>query len=296
LAQAQAQATAAKKMLKTAVPGSRDARYAKAALRNARKTASFDRAAEASGVSLSARKASGRGLARLRAVPPATRARMATMICRLVGSGAASGGEFGPIPVLSARKLVKRMLVKRPLANALKEDVVTGRPVTLILPDISPSCAATAQAACDIANAAGYAGVTGSDILVLPHFNGEAPTDEEYRPWFNGRPVTGPAAGFSQQFDQIVNGESRYKVQVVVVIGDHDGEDTYRRLCNLRSIRRMIWLHNAFAQNKRPREATKHPTEDVVRGWPPQASKKLSVVYGCVNAEQMMRGFDMVTR
>jgi hypothetical protein len=270
---------------------------AEIALQQARRKLSFNAAATAAAPSLEARRTAAKAHGRLMAVPPAERRVMATLISRLVGQGRAASAALGPIPVLSARKLVGRMLVKRPLANALKEDDVSGRPVALFLPDISPSCAKTAQAACDIANAAGYAGVVGSDVLVLPHANGVVQENEEYRPWFNGRPVLGPLADFPKQFEEITRGE-RYRIRVAVALGDHDAVDLYQELCQLPKLTRLIWLHNYSAPSLAPRGATVFPSNDnaVRLDWADSERAKLVFVYGCVNKKQMLAGFDQATK
>jgi hypothetical protein len=297
-AAAAAMAAARRKLAEAAAKGPAAVAAAKRALKKARWQTSYNKTAEEAGVSLEARRTQAAANGRLRAVPPAERRAMAALICRLLGQGAAAGGSVGPIPVLSAKKLVKRMLVRRPLANALKEDVITGRPVTLFLPDISPSCARQAQAACDLANAAGYAGVPGSDVLVLPHANGCVEHAEEYRPWFNGRPVEGPLAAFEEQFAAIAQGRARYKIRVVVAIGDHDAVEMYQELAGSRGVQRLLWLHNERHLRdevlREPRLV--RPEHGRVGHWSPEARRKLSFVFGCTNQREMLRGFDLATK
>jgi hypothetical protein len=163
--------------------------------------------------SLEARRRAAGTHGRLRVVPPQLRNKTAELINKLVHESGAAGDRLTPIPILSARKVVKRMLVRRPLGNAFKEDSNAGRPVTLFLPDVSPSCARQAQAACDVANAAGYAGVSGSDVLVFPHSNGEV--EEDYVPWFNGRPNLANLTKTEALFSEITSGRSRYNIRIV---------------------------------------------------------------------------------
>lgn len=266
------------------------ARRAQHLLKNARRAASFDKAAMAAAPSLESRRTIAKAHGRLRTVPVALRTRIAGIINRLVGTTGTAGGNVSTIPVYDSRRLVKRMLVKRPLANALKEDVISGRPVTLFLPDISPSCADQAQVACDMANAAGYAGVSGSDVLVLPHSNGciEGHADE-YIPWFNGKPVAARGEALISLFNAIVTGRSAYKIKVVVAIGDHDAVEMYEQLAALRRVTQLVWLHNSG-----PRRAKLAKSDEFSDRWSDESSRKLKLVYGCHNQNQMLRGLDLV--
>lgn len=261
------------------------------ALKDARRTVS---SGPNSGPSLEARKQIAGAHGRLRNVSPALRAEMAALINLLVGQGKAAGGQMGPIPVLSPRKLVSRMLSQRPLANALKEDVVTGRPVTLFLPDVSPSCARQAQAACDVANAAGYSGVSGSDVLVFPHSNGFIDeTDDTYVPWFNGKPYTTDRAEIARLFREVTSGRGKWRVRAVVIIGDHDGVCLYQQIAALPRIARMAWLHNE--QMDYPKRTLSMAEGDArgLRGWPPESLQKVSMVYGCTTQPHMVKGLRM---
>lgn len=279
-------------------PGDRKAEdavsAAKKSLRKARKKASFNRAAMVSSPSLSARKSVASTHGRLQRVPQKLRSQMADLINRLVSQAGTTGEQLGHIPVLSANKLVRRMLVKRPLRNAFKEDSVSGRPVTLFLPDVSPSCAAQAQHACDLANAAGYAGVKGSDVLVLPHFNGLVNSDENLIPWFNGKPVATNPAEIKQIFADVCGGRSKFKVRVAVFIGDHDAVDQYGSIAALKTVRRVVWLHN-FRDSWSQKDA--QPVDVSSAGylcpdWPPEVLDKLSMMSHCVTMSSMLSGFN----
>jgi hypothetical protein len=237
--------------------------------------------------SLAARTGVSRGLGRLRQVDVKTRQRMATLINQILGGGKA-GDQLTPIPVTDHRRLVKKMLSRRPLTNAFKEDSNSGRPAILFLPDISPSCAAQAQPACDIANAAGYAGVPGADVLVMPHFNGEIDSScEEYMPWCNGRPLTLNRTEQAELFADATAGR-RFNIKAVVIVGDHDGECLYRQMTEQPKFRHIIWLHN-FAS------AAKKPTLVFGSSWFswPTAETRIRLVLGCTNAENMVHGLSL---
>lgn len=271
----------------------RAVRAKKGELKRLRRKASFNEAND-SEPSRTARRQIAGATARLQAVSPSLRTKMAQLINRLVGQSGAMGGALGPTPILSARKLVKRMLVRRPLANALKEDTVTGRPVTLFLPDISPSCASTSQDACDLANAAGYSGVPGSDVLVFPHSNGCVEPDVGYTPWFNGKPMALSLEEQTRLFDDLIAGKSRYRVRVVVALGDHDAVEMYQGMTALRSITRLVWLHNDRLTNDHKQPVLVN--SGLLPEWHPEQLKKLSMVGGCTNRGFMLAGFDLALR
>lgn len=272
------------------------AAQARKKLKAAKRKASFNKAAMASSPSLSARKHLSSSHGRLRRVPHKLRGQMAELINRLVSQAGTTGSQLGTVPVLSATKLVKRMLVRRPLANALKEDSISGRPVTLFLPDVSPSCEAQAQIACDLANAASYAGLTGSDVLVFPHANGHVDAHEDYFPWLNGKPLTTDVKEIPNLFLSVMGGESRFTVRVVVYIGDHDAVDRYGSIAELKTVRRAVWLHNFQSTEADKRVVPMGAGSFLFPDWSPEAGKKLSMVAGCTSMGSMLRGFDLALR
>lgn len=271
---------------------SRMVRTARRKLKQARKAASYNKDSEGTAVSLSSRMHIAKANGRLQRVPQKLRNRMADLINRLVEQGGAAGENLSPIPVLSATKLVKRLVVRRPLTNAFKEDTIIGRPVVLFLPDVSPSCRKQAQVACDLANAAGYAGVSGSDVLVLPHSNGQVDADEAYIPWFNGHPVTTDLSKISRIFNEVCGGLSEFRVRVVVFLGDHDAVRRYGLIADLRSVTRVLWLHNVATRGSYPEPADRR----LLPQWSAGAIGKLSMVAGCVDQPRMLTGFDMALK
>jgi hypothetical protein len=271
-------------------------RQAKKLLRETRKRVSVKPRPVREGPSLSARKHLTTSHGRLRRVPQNLRSQMAELINRLVLQAGTSGSQLGPIPVLSPRKLVNRMLVQRPLQNALKEDSVSGRPVTLFLPDISPSCEAQAQIACDLANAAGYAGISGSDVLVFPHCNGEVSAHEDYFPWLNGKPVTDAVREIPKLYEDVCTGHSRFKVRVVVLLGDHDAVHHYEKIAALKTVLRVVWLHNYRSSSDRRDAALEESSSFLAPGWSTEVMEKLSLVSGCTTTTTMLRGFGLAVK
>ena len=263
------------------------------ALRNKfkQKRAAVSRVPQAAAPSLQERTMVARACGRLHRVPAWLRATMAQVINKLVANGGTAGEEMSQIPSLHASKLVQRMVSHRPLPGALKEDVCKGRPVTLFLPDISPSCAAQAQISCDIANAAGHAGVAGSDVLVFPHSNGcvEADEDQSYTPWFNGRPILNNVENVAKLFDQLIQGESKYKIRVVICIGDHDALRTYRDVANLPDLTNLIWLHN-YCINGSVEPRVVDEQCEAYPLWEPEIKEKLTLVSSCCDQKTIIKG------
>lgn len=241
--------------------------------------------------SMQSRRKMAGARAKLHAVPPRLRAEVAELINRLVMRGPA-GGAPTPIPRYDKSKLVKRLLARRPLPNALQEDVIAGRPVTLLLPDISPSCARQAQTACDLANAAGYAGVPGSDVLIFPHSNGCVDGDDpSFLPWFNGRPLTVVSAEVPELFNAATEGTGVWRIEAVLAIGDHDAYRMYAAIADLPQVRRLVWLHNRLC----PRPAIE-PLAFSHGSATAGAEKKTTLVYGCTNQKTMLQGLKLALR
>ena len=239
-------------------------------------------------VSFEARKSVGRGLAALKRVPLPLQIRMAALINKIINAGA-YGADLDEIPLTCNSKLVRRMLVKKPLVNAYKSDDHRGRPAIAFLPDVSPSCAASARAACDVANAAGYAGVSGTDVVVLPHFNGCVTNGDEYVPWVNGRPH-GNLRKNGDFFSDVCRGRA-YNVKVFVIVGDHDGEELYKEIAsNQRN--RLIWLHNGVFRLKGSKRLTSPLSR---RNWLSKA-KNVAIVSDCRDEASMLAGFSLAAR
>lgn len=233
----------------------------------------------------------------LRKVRPRLRAQVAELINRLVEKGSA-GDTLTPIPLFSAKKVVKRMVVRRPLGNAFKEDSNAGRPVTLFLPDVSPSCSKQAQVACDISNAAGYAGVAGSDVIVFPHSNGEIEPGEgpKCTPWFNGQPKLLHERELKTLFRELTIGPNKYDIRAVVAVGDHHAVALYREIAMRFEIKKFVWLHNKRSPVG-PKVVPLFYSDGTGMGhceaWPAAATKKTTLVVGCVDEATILKGFEL---
>lgn len=271
----------------------------KADIKAARKRQSHAarKAGQQSSPSMHAYKRAAGMCGRLRKVKPRLRARVADLINRLVEKGSA-GDTLTPIPLFSARKVVKRMVVRRPLGNAFKEDSDAGRPVTLFLPDVSPSCSTQAQVACDISNAAGYAGVAGSDVIVFPHSNGEIEPGEgpKCTPWFNGRPKVLTEQELKVLFQELTLGPNKYDIRAVVAVGDHHAVKLYCEIAARFEIKRFVWLHNKKSPEG-PRIVPLFYGDGTHLGsgpeWSPAATKKTTLVVGCVDEQTILKGLEL---
>lgn len=139
-----------------------------------------------------------------------------------------------------------------------------------------------------MANAAGYAGVSGSDVLVLPHSNGCIEGEAaQYIPWFNGKPVSVRGEALEKLFYSITAGRSSYRIRAVVAIGDHDAMELYEQIAAFKSVLRLVWLHNGG------KGGAKLSGQDQLPGWSREGLRKLKLVYGCTNQRQMLRGLDL---
>ena len=261
----------------------------------ARRQSKLDgRRGQSAGPSLESRRRAAGAHGRLQRVSPALRNKTAEIINRLVSDRGTAGDRLTPIPVLSPRKVVKRMVVRRSLSNALKEDCNAGRPVTLFLPDVSWSCEVQAQIACDISNAAGYAGVSGSDVLVFPHSNGEV--EAGYVPWFNGRPKLVPQKEVTAFFRELTAGRSGYDIRVVVAIGDHDAEALYREIAERREVKKLVWLHNHHADSRRAKIVPREHYLFSRLNWSSTALDKTTLVAGCVGCSSILAGLELAIK
>lgn len=281
----------AREALKNADPSR--VKTARRDMRRARKKLSAKQtAASKSAPSFQSRRTIAKATGRLQRVPGPLRNKMAGLINRLVMRGGTAGESLSPIPVTSAPKLVRRMVVRRPLPNALKEDTVAGRPAILFLPDISPSCESQAQIACDLANAAGYAGTSGSDVLVFPHSNGCVERESEYTPWLNGKPMTTETKEITKIFDSVIHGRSEFLIKVIICLGDHDAEELYRDLCTqIPKLHRLIWLHNIGDKAPRPITGGR-----LFPNWRAEAIDKLIMIGGCENRPKMIKGLEIAIK
>lgn len=128
----------------------------------------------------------------------------------------------------------------------------TGRPVILIMADVSGSCSGFSEESVMVAKAASKLGVPGADVLVLSHSNGY-PCELEH----NGKVVPLDAIAVRSGYEHAHTNAGwydaltrRYQIQAVVALGDWDAADDYVRLAQNPMVDRFIWLDNAHCSSR----------------------------------------------
>lgn len=163
-----------------------------------------------------------------------------------------------------------------------------GRPVILIMADVSGSCASFSDQSVKVAIAASSLGVPGADILVLSHSNGY-PIELQH----NGKDVEVSSIGATKYEHAHDNKEwygqllRRYPIQVVVALGDWDAVNDYVFLAFQRSIDRLIWLNNAYCSSRGTVEDGTKETLEKLQSKGLKVSQirhKLTYKDGCKNA------------
>ena len=190
-------------------------------------------------------------------------------------------------------ELVKRLVSHRPLLPARREE--TGRPVILVIADVSGSCASFAAPACDVAQACGALGVPGADVVTVRCYNVWEVQEVRvnHRPMaFDAAQIATPGA-FADWIARTVGGQ----IEVVIGLGDSDEYTTYESFANLPSVERMIWLDNYGSKRL---ENTPTRRQRIAANWrgegggafAPAANRKLTYMVGCGNAEAMVVGVE----
>lgn len=143
-----------------------------------------------------------------------------------------------------------RLKTYRNPAPARREE--QGRPVILIMADVSGSCASFSGQSVAVAKAASSLGVPGADVLVLSHSNGY-PCELEH----NGRTLRIDSIGSQSGYEHAHENESwynalteKFQIQAVIALGDWDAADDYARLAQHPTVERFIWLDNAYSSSR----------------------------------------------
>ncbi|MFQ3638001.1 MAG: hypothetical protein SNJ57_19425 [Cyanobacteriota bacterium] len=122
-----------------------------------------------------------------------------------------------------------------------------GRPVILVMADVSASCSSFSEQSVAVAKAASKLGVPGADVLVLSHSNGY-PEDLEH----NGKAVL---IEFEKIWDSSVMAwydtlTNKFQIQTVIALGDWDAVSEYAYLAQHPTVERLIWLDNAYCSSR----------------------------------------------
>lgn len=143
---------------------------------------------------------------------------------------------------------------------AKKEE--SGRPVILIMADVSGSCAGFSNESVLVAKAASKLGVAGSDVIVLSHSNGH-PCELEH----NGKSVDIDKLIDSKKFDDNSRSSKRkrwnsgkdgfydkliqkYNITVAIALGDWDASHYYYQIAVNPNCEKFIWLDNAHCSSR----------------------------------------------
>ena len=172
-----------------------------------------------------------------------------------------------------------------------------GRPVILLLADVSGSCASFSEESVKVAKAASKLGIQGTDILVVSHYNG-TPHEME----INGEVVDvrsikakavkktadngcnwGNSSGWYETLMQ------RYNITVCIALGDWDGSLEYAYIAQHPQCEKFIWLDNAHCSSRgtvqdRTKFALDHYAKNFTGIKIPVLRQKLIYRDGCKDA------------
>lgn len=172
-----------------------------------------------------------------------------------------------------------------------------GRPVILLLADVSGSCASFSEESVKVAKAASKLGIQGTDILVVSHYNG-TPHEMEV----NGEVVDvrsikakavkktadngcnwGNSSGWYETLMQ------RYNITVCIALGDWDGSLEYAYIAQHPQCEKFIWLDNAHCSSRgtvqdRTKFALDHYAKNFTGIKIPVLRQKLIYRDGCKDA------------
>lgn len=209
-----------------------------------------------------------------------------------------SAGASGYSPRYDHQQLVERLFSHRSLQAARREE--TGRPVILVIADVSGSCASFADPACRVAQACGASGIPGADIVTVRVTN--IWSVEEVR--INNQPVHPADAQIASPaaFADWLTRTCGNPLEVVIGLGDSDEFDTYEEFASQPHVERLIWLDN-YGCNRQNNTPT--PRRVIAAGWhgenggtfaAPMARRKLTYLIGCGDADAMVRGLERAIR
>ena len=132
----------------------------------------------------------------------------------------------------------------------------SGRPAMLVLPDVSGSMNAFAEAVVALASAAAQLGVSGADVVVVVHANGYPLEMQVNAQRVQSLPDMGDDE-VMRFYEQLLR---RYAIRAVIAAADWDGDWLYRWLAKQPHIERVFWLDVYCCSYGEPR----------VRKFPPE--------------------------
>ena len=211
----------------------------------------------------------------------------------VLASWTADGGQDEQSMRWDYSRLAARLLTKRSPYPARKEEL--GRPVLLVLADVSGSCASFSGQALLVSKAIAAQGMPGCDVLIVAHSNGYPEECE-----LNGRPLPqaqhqrykhiADRAGASYRSDGVAGNVAFYQAMIadysithVIALGDHDAVDVYTMLAEHGSVQQVIWLDNYACNCHEPRIDKPEVTSVAARA-------KIRYLTGCKDASAFLAG------
>ena len=192
------------------------------------------------------------------------------------------GGEGVNSPRYDKKKFVKRLLSSQNPSPARK--VEEGRPVILLMADVSGSCSSFSDHSLVVIKAASKLGVAGADVIVLTHSNG----------WVHEVEINSKEMKVSNHFSygETIEQNSwyqklvkQYNIKVVIALGDWDALDQYLILHDCPTVEKFIWLDNAFCSSRGTvKDYTPSAFENIQKLGFPIKKGKLTYKNGCKDA------------
>ena len=200
-----------------------------------------------------------------------------------------SFGQYQDGPRLDAQEFCERLIAHRPLYPARLEE--EARTAVLVLPDVSGSCAGFSDRTLIVAKAAAELGVHGADVIVVAHSNGypqEFKINNQKEKETSDYEIEGRNSDALEFYASLLK---RYRVEVVVAMGDGDAEWLYELLASLPAVHHFVWLDN-WSCNNLPEPQDRTSLLPGLHGWPRRLLHKTTYIVGCDTEEHFIAGLE----
>jgi len=200
-----------------------------------------------------------------------------------------SFGQYQDGPRLDAQEFCERLIAHRPLYPARLEE--EARTAVLVLPDVSGSCAGFSDRTLVVAKAAAELGVHGADVIVVAHSNGypqEFKVNNQKEKRTSDCEIEGRSSDALEFYTSLLK---RYRVEVVVAMGDGDAEWLYELLASLPAVHHFIWMDN-WSCNNLPEPQDRTSLLPGLHRWPRRLLHKTTYIVGCDTEEHFIAGLE----